>query len=737
MLDAKERANQLFTFIESDDTEKAAAILEEDVDFSVIKNGYHLIELAARCGMKVVVEKLIKKGMSASLINESGHSALHYAAREGHAEIVEHLIKNGANANVENKKGETPLHMAVMHTKQGAMEALLMNGADLYLKDKSGKTPEDYAKDSDLARLIRKYSELGVAFPKECKYIVADEIQISPKTAEMPLLMVRAEVTILNLETKAVLPVLLYCRRENPGNSSAIVLQKGDEIVSDIFLIKVNNCEHNVKLQIKVPLKVKISKKEELIVKFLNDVKGQFQKMEEHSGITYCHLQLDANPGSKKELVVLSRHKREEYTVGANGSSIHSKLDENFIVDIPPGTFKKDTKLAMKVYETRQCQQLAEEGTKMTGTISAKQISANPVLVTDIFLISIEGKQPTKNVTIQIPSYEKIVKSDDMVIVAGDEKHLMDEKCLEIIPVKPKHENGNITFEVERFNLFVAAQNKPEHLKDVAELISASIGRKRPCVFFCMMKMVTSDKYLAIVECSAPNKSPERREFWRGNGFIEQHMIESETVMIESSQGLQVIFSENINVTDDTKQKRLFILRNNFSYQLYHICLKEKNMSLGGEIDIVKIVQDGKDSSNTDRHVTCLAVILEYIQQGSSTVSINNESLFMILKPESLKVLGQALTRKQGTQLGTQLGLDEKTMNRIRLHCHKDVGYANYKIIEMWLNMETNWWRNVSETTESTIINALIAIDMQKLADALMRVKGKKRALFESDLSNL
>ncbi|KAL3867082.1 hypothetical protein ACJMK2_044315 [Sinanodonta woodiana] len=647
--------------------------------------------------------------MTANSTNESGNNALHYATRNGHVEIVELLIKNGTDANIENKegntalhiaatfhfmyvvsrlislgmnvnhtncKGETPLHMAVMHNKQEAMEALLMNGANLALKDKSGKTPEAYVKDRDLARQIRAYSEWPVAM--QLGYIVAEEIQINPTTAKMPLLMEHAGVTISNLETKAVLPVLLYCRRENPGNSSTVVLQKGDEIVSDIFLIKVNDCKHNVKLQVKIPLHVKISKKEELIVKFLNDVKGQFKKMEDYSGITYCHLQLDANPGSKKELVVLSRHKREEYTVGASGSSIHSTIDNNFIVDIPPGAFQKDTKLAMKVYKTRECQQLAEEGTKMTGKIADKQISTKPVLLTDVFLISIEGKQPTKKVTIQIPSNEVRIE----------------------------------------ITCFAAAQHKPEHLKDVAELISASIGRKRPCVFFCMMQMVTSDEYLAIVECTTPKKSPERREFWRCNGFMEQHMIESETVMIESSQVFQVNFSENINVTGDTKQKRLFILRNNTSFQLYHICLKEKNMPSGGEIDIVKIVQDGKHCLNTDRHVTCLAVKLENIQLGSSTGSIINESRFIILRPESLKVLGQALTKKQGTQLGTQLGLDEKTMNKIRLHCHKDDGHANYKIIEMWLNMETDWWRNdPTETTESTILQALSAIGMQKLAD--------------------
>ncbi|KAL3867085.1 hypothetical protein ACJMK2_044318, partial [Sinanodonta woodiana] len=283
---------------------------------------------------------------------------------------------------------------------------------------------------------------------------------------------------------------------------------------------------------------------------------------------------------------------------------------------------------------------------------------------------------------------------------------------------------------------FVAVPKKPKLLKNVADLIRASLGRKRPCVFFCMMQMVTSDQYLAIVECTAAEKSPERREFWRGNGFMEQHMLESETVMIESSQEFQVNFDGNIKVIGDTGQKILCFLRNNTSFQPYHICLKENQKAAGGVIDILKYVRNDKDCLNTDRHVTSLPVKLESIQKGISTGSSNNESRFLILKPENLKVLGQALTRTQGKKLGTQLGLDLETMRRIRLES-PNTAYANYKIIEMWVNIATDWWRNVSETTESTLINALTAIGRKSLADVLISVKEENRVLCESGFKDL
>ncbi|KAK3593768.1 hypothetical protein CHS0354_014306 [Potamilus streckersoni] len=776
---AKERANQLFTFIETDDSEKAIAVLEEEVDFSVTRHGYNLIHLAARKGMKDIVEKLFRKGMSVNSLNENGNSALHYAAREGHLEVVELLINNGANANISNKegntalhtavkfqpmnvidrltalgmkvnqlngKGETPLHVAVMHNRQEAMEALLMNGANPALKDESGMKPESYAKDPQLARQIQTYSELAAAMKSEIgRYIFVEGIKIFPKKAKIPLVLSRVGLIISKLDTRVDLPFLLYCRREKTENSSIkFPLEKADEIVSDIFQIRVSDNLYNVKLDVKIPLYGKMSHKDEIIMKFQDGATKEYESTEEEGNIAYCPLQLDMNPSSSKVLVVLARPKKEECTIGVEGSSIHSKIDEDFVIDIPPGAFEEDTKITMKVFETSESQPMAEEGTKKP--VSKVDKRTNSVLLTDVFQVSIEGKQPKEKVKVQIPSHEDNVMGDDIVIVAADENNLVDEKSLEIIPTKPKRHKGNIVFEVEHFSIHVAvmfsSMKTKKGRKEVFDRIAGSKDRKKPCVFFSMIQRIDNDEHLAVVECTTTENGPQRREYWSNKGYVEQDMAESGTFMMEPSQEFQVNFSGNIKVLGDGGERRLTFLPKRTSFQPYRAGLKEVGKPAVGVINVVR-VQRGEDGAKTEEQVTSLPVKLQIIvakqqnfQKRGSTASLSfNVPPFMILKPVSLEILGRALTRTQGKQLGTQLGLDPETISRIRRES-SSTGDANSKIIERWIHIVTDGRKKLSNATESTLINALKAIGRQSFADELIRAREEGRILREEDFKD-
>ncbi|KAK3593769.1 hypothetical protein CHS0354_014307 [Potamilus streckersoni] len=764
----KERANQLFSFINTDASEKATALLEEEVDFSITNHGYNLIHLASRKGMKDVVEKLIRKGMSVNSSNENGNTAMHYAAREGHIEVVELLIKNGADANITNKdgntamqtavksqamnvidrlkalglsvnhrnrKGETALHIAVMNNKQEAVEALLMNGANAAVKDNEGREPETYANDPDLADLIRMYSVWTKA--NQSGYILAEEIQISPKLVKIPLLMSRVGVAICKLDTKVDLPFLLYCRREKTEHSSIkLPLEKGDEIVSDIFRISVRNNFYNVKLQVKIPLYDKISHKEKLIIKFLDGATKQCEQTDEQGDNAYCPLELDMNPGSSVVLVVLSRAREEEFTVGTEGISIHSKIDEDFIIDIPPGAFEDDTKISMKVYETHESEHLVNEGTNISGRNTDKCGSANAVLLTDIFQVSIDGKQPKLNVKLQIPSHGVNDKNDDIVIVAADENNLVDENSIEIIPTKPKCQNGKIIFEVKHFSIHVAvsysSMKSTAGCNDVFDRIAESRNRKRPCVFFCVIQRIDNNQHLAVVECTTTENGKKRRKFWGNKGYEEQNMAQSGTFMMEPSQEFQVSFSGNIKVFDDTGQRRLNFLPKRTSYQPYRIGLKEYGKTAVGVVNVLRIQRGEEDGKNPHEHVTSLPVELQIIVTPPKTIPEPN---FMILKPESLGVLGMALTKTKGKQLGIQLGLDPKTISRIWLD-NSSIGDANYKILEKWINIITDGRNNLSIITESTLINALKAIGMQSFADVLICVRDEGRILRKEDFND-
>ncbi|KAL3867094.1 hypothetical protein ACJMK2_044325 [Sinanodonta woodiana] len=766
----EERASQLFSFINTDSSEKATALLDDEVDFSVTKHGYNLLQLASRKGMKDVVEKLIRKGMSVNSVNENGNSAMHYAAREGHLEVVELLIKNGADANISNRdgntalqiavksqsmnvidrlkalglnvnhrnhKGETALHIAVMNSKNEAVEALLMNGANSDVTDNEGNKPETYAKDPGLADLIRVCSVWTKAM--QSGNILAEEINISPMKVMIPLLMARVGVVICQLDATIDLPFLLYCRREKTEcSSSKIPLEKADEIVSDVFRIRVRHNLCNVKLKVNVPLYDKISHKEKLIIMFLDGATQQYDQTEEQGDTAYCPLELDLNSGSNVVLVVIARPKEEECTIGADGSSIHSKIDEDFVIDIPPGAFEDDTKFLMKVYETHESEHLENEETNISRRNTIMRGSAKPVLFTNIFQVSIEGRQPNQKVQLQIPSHEVNVKSDDIVIVAADENNLVDEKSLKIIATKPKCHDGKIIFDVEHFSIHVAvscsSMQTATGRNDVFDRIAESKNRKRPCVFFCMIKRINNNEHLAVVECTTAKNGPIRRQFWGDKGYMEQNIAQSGTFMMEPSQEFRVNFSGDIKVYDDIDQRRLTFLPKRTSYQPYRIGLREHNRAAVGVVTVFLIQR--VDGNNTDEHVTSLPIKLQIVRpEFPPIIRPIPASTSMILNPESLEVLGRALTKTKGRQLGIKLGLDIETISRIQRES-SSTGDANCKILERWINILTDGRKNLSNVTESTLINALKAIGKQSYADKLVRAREEGMILREDDFND-
>ena len=66
------------------------------------------------------------------------------------------------------------------------------------------------------------------------------------------------------------------------------------------------------------------------------------------------------------------------------------------------------------------------------------------------------GTQPKKGLTLQIPFCQKIdtETDDEMVIVTGDEKALLDGTGeLEVIDTPPKIVNGNLIVEISHFSM--------------------------------------------------------------------------------------------------------------------------------------------------------------------------------------------------------------------------------------------------------------------------------------------
>ena len=177
----------------------------KDVEVMLLRNGLNLnvctqdgaglLHLAVGSGNKLLIEFLLKKGLSAERrfksgsktpldivrervytneivqileqdisINkrdENGMTSLHRAAYEGNSERLRALIEQGANLRVRDNEGNTPLHLAAKRNRTDIIYTLIMItdrndplGDILYEPDENGLIPFDVAEASSYARKL-------------------------------------------------------------------------------------------------------------------------------------------------------------------------------------------------------------------------------------------------------------------------------------------------------------------------------------------------------------------------------------------------------------------------------------------------------------------------------------------------------------------------------------------------------------------------------------------------------
>ncbi len=83
-----------------------------------------------------LVQRLLKKGAKADVLNHYGSSPLAEAARAANATIVAILLEAGADANVANEDGQTPLMLAARTGNVDVAKLLIQHGADVNRREK-------------------------------------------------------------------------------------------------------------------------------------------------------------------------------------------------------------------------------------------------------------------------------------------------------------------------------------------------------------------------------------------------------------------------------------------------------------------------------------------------------------------------------------------------------------------------------------------------------------------------
>ncbi|RWS22127.1 putative protein S-acyltransferase 23-like protein [Leptotrombidium deliense] len=136
-----------------EDIQQIVQLYGKDILLIADDHGYFPIHWASIADKCVVIEYIIKTGVSVSLKadNDSAPESIHLAALEGNIDAIDTLIRHEANVNAKDNYGSTPLMRAAMYgyneETRGAETVfhLLSRGASIYDKDHNGMNALHYA----------------------------------------------------------------------------------------------------------------------------------------------------------------------------------------------------------------------------------------------------------------------------------------------------------------------------------------------------------------------------------------------------------------------------------------------------------------------------------------------------------------------------------------------------------------------------------------------------------------
>jgi len=141
----------------------AVALLSKRVDPNITEpDGTTALHWAVRYDDVALVERLIKAGAKADVVNRYGVTPIALACESASAAVVEQLLKAGVSPNATGPLGETALHTCAHSGNADAAKALLARGAKADAGDTwRGQTPLMWAAAQGHSAMVRVLVEAG------------------------------------------------------------------------------------------------------------------------------------------------------------------------------------------------------------------------------------------------------------------------------------------------------------------------------------------------------------------------------------------------------------------------------------------------------------------------------------------------------------------------------------------------------------------------------------------------
>jgi len=99
------------------------------------------LHVAACCGNRCALKRLLAHGALPDKKNRWGNTPLHEATYLGEFECAKSLLEHGATPNRKSKNGKRPLHVAAQCGRNALIRILLLFGANPNARDNRGRTP--------------------------------------------------------------------------------------------------------------------------------------------------------------------------------------------------------------------------------------------------------------------------------------------------------------------------------------------------------------------------------------------------------------------------------------------------------------------------------------------------------------------------------------------------------------------------------------------------------------------
>ncbi|XP_052775601.1 serine/threonine-protein phosphatase 6 regulatory ankyrin repeat subunit A-like isoform X2 [Mya arenaria] len=578
------------------------------VDFNCTDSrGSTPLHQACRSGHLETIAELIQLGADVQKRDNTGNTVVHSAAGSGQLEVIAKLASLECSMDAQNTEGKTALHVAGETGQGGAMELFLLCGADPNIRDLNDNLASTYRLTPDqkraVSRLVKHHNDdqssrhLSGEISFDCrvvrpgKPIEFDKLGVTVTLAAdsgLDLYTGIAKETETTTEIRPprdILPIVFLHRTPAESGQMEIPAQGLEEVLSDIYELRVYCMDSPCRLTLEVPLDGYPGRFEG----YFRCADGtQFPEVttSEENGIPLFVGSMPVKRGCTRKFAVIVRPRVYSHTVGEAGSTLMAEADRRIRLEVPQHALSGPTTLNLQVLKTSEMERSPY-----------KLFAADLINVT--LTRNLQGQ-----VRVQLPLHVHTDNPDDVTVFCIPKEGDIEQDHQWLTVQSPlRIANGCLMFNVSHFSMFVPVFLPHDSMlttdsarRAARDRIRAALLRETSVLFFyavCPKK----DAFLTIFECTTPGRFRRRQEFWEREGFqFHPQVKHSGHFPAKPNQAFYFEVKGNVQLVGDSgRLMKLTFNPRSYKYQSFYLVRVQRRQPMIGEIVVTTSATDDVD----------------------------------------------------------------------------------------------------------------------------------------------